>query len=289
MVRNVVVQGGTDGIGRELAVSCLRAGDRVLVLGRSEAKGAQLVRIAEDLGAVDRLAFVAADLSAICENLRVIEEIRSEMDQIDALVLCARHYHSTRQESVDGVEATFALFYLSRFLLCHGLVGHLRGAKTSVVVNVAGPGGSLDLLNWGDPGLTAGYAGQRALAQCGVANDLLGVAFSEKHGDDGIRYVLVDPGMTSTNFSGDYDPATAAQIEQMKQMGAPVAQTVRPIRELIDSRPNEPLSAFNAGRPIDVRTLPAFDVDAARRLSEIAHGILNQVAPGALSTIGVQA
>lgn len=289
MVRNVVVQGGTDGIGRELAVSCLHAGDRVFVLGRSGAKGAELVHVAEDLRAIDRLTFVAADLSVIGENLRVIEEIRSELDHIDALVLCARHYHSTRHESVDGVEATFALFYLSRFLLCHGLVGHLRGAGASVVVNVAGPGGSLELLNWADPGLAAGYAGQRALAQCGVANDLLGVAFSEKHGDDGIRYVLVNPGMTSTSFSGDYDPATAAQIEQMKKMGAPVAQTVRPILELIDPRAGEPLSAVNVGQPIDISTLPAYDTHAARRLSELTHEIVNEAAPGALSTIGVHA
>lgn len=38
-MRNTVVKGGTDGIGRALAVSCLRAGGRVLTLGRCEAKG----------------------------------------------------------------------------------------------------------------------------------------------------------------------------------------------------------------------------------------------------------
>lgn len=35
-VRNVVVQGGADGIGKGLASACLRRGDRVLVIGRSE-------------------------------------------------------------------------------------------------------------------------------------------------------------------------------------------------------------------------------------------------------------
>ena len=42
-VRTVVVQGGTDGIGKGLASACLRRGDRVLVIGRSERKGEEFL------------------------------------------------------------------------------------------------------------------------------------------------------------------------------------------------------------------------------------------------------
>ena len=285
-MRHVVVQGGTDGIGRELVLSHLRRGDRVLALGRAEAKGADLAGRAGELGAGDRFSFLAADLSAIGENLRVIETIRSEFERVDVLVLCARHYSSARRESVDGIELTFALFYLSRFLLCHGLAGLMRNAGTAVVVNVAGPGGRPEWLSWDDLALTRDYEGQRALLQCGVANDLLGLALAEQYGPAGIQHVLVNPGMVSTGFSGDYDPATAAQVERMKRMGMPVAQAVEPLLAIIDSPPGEHLSAFSAGTPMDADSLPAMDRDAAARLAELSRRMIEDSHPGGWAVVG---
>lgn len=275
-MKTVVVQGGTDGMGRGIALSCLKRGDSVVVLGRSAEKGAALAETARELGARDRFLFLQADLALVGENERVLAEIEKRHDVVDALVLCARHYSSARQETAEGLERTFALFFVSRFLLCHGLADLLEKAEQPVVVNIAGPGGQLSWLTWDDLGLSRGYDGQRALLQCGVANDLLGVSFTQLRDGGRTRYVLVNPGMVATSFSGDYDAATAGHIDMMKRMGRPVAEAIVPILALLDSPPVEALSAFSAGRRMDLAAESTFDAGAARRLHALTEELLRR-------------
>ncbi|GAA2933646.1 hypothetical protein GCM10020221_31750 [Streptomyces thioluteus] len=91
-------------------------------------------------------------------------------------MLCARHFRSTRLVTADGFESTFAHFYLSRYLLSHGLADLLDRADAPVVLNVAGPGSSTEI-DWDDLQCAEAYDGRRALAQSGRLNDLLGRRF----------------------------------------------------------------------------------------------------------------
>lgn len=112
---HVVVTGGT-GIGREVAEMSLERGDQVVILGRDAAKSAEFLAAAEAAAPADRSDFLAVDLGDLSENRRALEYLAQRHPAIDALLLCARHYRSTRTETADGLENTFALFYLSRFL-----------------------------------------------------------------------------------------------------------------------------------------------------------------------------
>jgi NAD(P)-dependent dehydrogenase (short-subunit alcohol dehydrogenase family) len=261
----MVIAGGTDGIGKALAEVRLGGGDTVVVIGRSEAKGKAFLDTAGALGAADRAVFLHADLSLIDENERVADELRTRFPTLDVLVFCARHYRTQRAETADGIEENFALFYLSRYLLGHALVDALSAAKDPVVVNVAGPGASLNVVRWDDLELRRGYHGGAALGQGGKLNDLLGVAFAERYGERGIRYVLIHPGVTATSFSGSYDAPTLQQIRSMQSFAKPVEAALPPILAAIDTPPAEPLSAFVEGVRIGV-TDRSFDPDAARRL-----------------------
>ncbi|MFJ5927744.1 SDR family NAD(P)-dependent oxidoreductase [Kitasatospora sp. NPDC092948] len=275
-MKNVVITGGNDGIGRGLALAHLERGDNVVVLGRSKEKGQAFLAAAQELGAADRAAFIAADLSLISENKRVIGEIADRFATVDVLVLCARYFRSARAQTSEGLENTFALEYLSRYLLSHGLVERLETAAAPVVVNVSGPGVGKPEIYWNDLYLQRGYNGIAAQMQAGRGNDLLGVSFAEKHGASGIRYILVNPGSTATSFAGAYDPQTAIQVDAMKRMGKPVAQAVAPILEAIDNPPAEPLSAFVEGRRIRVDHPELFSKEAAKRLDGVTEELLNR-------------
>ncbi|MFC4030028.1 SDR family NAD(P)-dependent oxidoreductase [Streptomyces polygonati] len=272
-MKTIVIAGGTDGIGRALAAARLSGGDTVVVVGRDEVKGNAFLDAAEAAGARERALFVPADLSLLTENGRVVETLRARFPVLDALVLCARHYRSVRTETADGLEENFALFYLSRYLLGHGLVDALTAAGQPVVVNVAGPGASLRLVRWDDLELRRGYHGGAALGQGGKLNDLLGVSFAERYGARGIRYVLIHPGVTATSFSGAYDTETLGQISAMRQRAKPVEAALPPIVAALDRPPAEPLSAFVEGRRIGVEDT-SFDRDAATRLDALTERIL---------------
>ncbi|MFD5319135.1 SDR family NAD(P)-dependent oxidoreductase [Streptomyces sp. NPDC127098] len=258
--RTVVVQGGTDGIGREVARALEARGDRVVVLGRDPARGAEFTH------------FLPADLSLVAENQRVVEEIEERFDTVDALVLCARHYRTTRLTTRDGFEHNFALFYLSRFLLSHGLLPALERAPTPVILNVAGPGAPLDLVHWDDLQLAHGYEGQAAMFQGGVLNDLLGVDFAGR--GHRTRYALFHPGTTATGFSGEYDRDTLAFLERMKRQAKPADLVAGWLLALLDTPPAEPLSAFVERRRIGVHG-GAFDAAAAARLRALTDRLLS--------------
>lgn len=273
-MKHIVVQGGTDGMGRATALACLKQGDAATVVGRDQAKGESFLAAAREWGAEDRASFIRADLSLISENERVITEIKSGHQVVDALVLCARHYLSRRRETAEGYESTFALFYLSRYLLCYGLRELLEQAERPVILNVAGPGSPMGAIQWDDLEFARGYDGLAAQMQAGKANDLLGAAFADKHGTDRTRYVLINPGSVSTSFSGEYDPETQRHVDMMKRTAKPVEAGIAPITEVLYAPPAEPLSALVEGRPMSLRD-KSFDIDDARRLDQRTRELLS--------------
>jgi hypothetical protein len=275
-VKTIVLTGATDGIGRALAVARLGAGDRVIIVGRTRAKGESFLAAAAALGASGRATFIQADLSLVKENDRVIKEIEESCAALDALVLCARFYRSARTVTAEGNEDNLALLYLSRYVLSHGLLPLLERAADPLIVNVAGPGTDLSIVRWDDLGLEHGYHGAAALMQGGKLNDLLGAAFVLRHPRARTRYVVYGPGTTSTSFAGEYDQATAAQISAMKKFGQPLSEAIKPLGALIDQPPAEPLTASVQGHPVSVHGR-AFSPEAAARLDVITR----ELVPGA--------
>ncbi|MFF0452866.1 SDR family NAD(P)-dependent oxidoreductase [Nocardia africana] len=267
-MKTIVITGGTDGIGRYLADEYVKRGDRVVVIGRDAEKGRAFLAHAGEHG-----IFVRADLGPLAENRKVLDEIKATYSVIDALVLCARFYRSRRAETPDGIESTFAHFYLSRFLFSHELRELLERADTPAIVNVAGPGAPLSAANFGDLQFARHYAGGAALGQGGKLNDLLGVSFAEQYPDGKTRYILVHPGITATGQTGEYDPGTLAMVENMRRYGKPIQVAAAPIIELIDSPPRELLSAYVEGRRIYVGDR-SFDTAAARRLDALTRELL---------------
>ena len=118
----------------------LGRGDEVAIVGRNAEKGAAFLDAAERLGAAGRAHFVLADLSLVAETKRrAIDEIGTLFPKVDALVLCARHYRTTRSVTGEGFESTFALFYLSRFVMSYGMADLLDAADEPMILNVCGP------------------------------------------------------------------------------------------------------------------------------------------------------
>ncbi|WP_433349077.1 SDR family NAD(P)-dependent oxidoreductase [Microtetraspora malaysiensis] len=255
----IVITGGTDGMGRALARTYLDRGDTVVIVGRDPVKAATL----------PEAHFIRADLSLVAENRRVIEEINDRYPAVHALVLCARYFRSTRFVTAEGFEGTFALDYLSRFLLSNGL------DRPRVIVNVSGPapGVPVGRIHWNDLMLERGYDGVAAQMQAGRANNLLGVAFARRHAAGPTRYVLINPGPVSTSFAGEYDPATAAHVAALKRYGAPVEEGIKPIIACVDAPPAEPLSAFLPDARISLSN-PSFTPGDAARLDDLTRYLL---------------
>ncbi|MFD4028810.1 SDR family NAD(P)-dependent oxidoreductase [Streptomyces sp. NPDC058576] len=272
-MKTFVISGGTSGIGEALAHTYLKRGDKVVVIGPDPEKGKKFLVAADGLGARQHAFFIRADLSLVAENRRVVEEIKEQFSVVDALVLCARFFRSYRRVTSEGFEHNFALYYLSRYLLGYGLVDLLEKAPEPVIMNVAGPGVEAGPIHWNDLGLERGYDGWAAMFQGGKLNDLLGVSFARQSRGYRTRYVLDFPGGTATGFSGEFEPVTAARVQEMLRYAKPVEAGIAPIVAALDTPPAEPLSAFFEGRRIDPRHF-SFHEDDALRLDALTRKML---------------
>lgn len=180
-MRTYVITGGTDGMGKGLALHLLGRGDRVVAVASGDAKGRALLEEAERTGAGARAVFVRADLSTLAEMRKVVAEVETVTDAVDGVVFGAQRFRPRREETEDGLEFTFALAYLSRYVIGHGLVERLERAEAPAIVNIAGPGGLPGKVYWDDLQLRHAYKGMRASMQASRCNDLLGVAWPEHH------------------------------------------------------------------------------------------------------------
>jgi NAD(P)-dependent dehydrogenase (short-subunit alcohol dehydrogenase family) len=275
--RVVVVSGGTDGMGRAVALARAERGDRVVALGSNAAKGERLLTDADRAGAGGRVEFLQADLSSVAQTRAAIRDITARHDAVDALALFANRQAPRRTTTTEGLEQTFALYYLSRYLLGHELSPLLRRAERGVIVNVAGVGATKGSIHWDDLQLEHDYGMLTAQLQAGRANDLLGVAFAAQ-ADNPVRYVLYHPGFTK---SGDLSPLPAAlraSIRAAARVSArPIAESVAPIHGFIDSPPSAPLTAIDRDKPVPL-TLGTLDPDDAERLAEVTRTLLATIA-----------
>ncbi|MEV0698944.1 SDR family NAD(P)-dependent oxidoreductase [Saccharopolyspora sp. NPDC050389] len=269
MTKTFVITGGTDGIGAAVARALFSRGDHAVVIGTDPRKGTRLLREAAD--SPGTASFAPADLSLASENRRMIRELTEAHPRIDGLVLCARFFQTHRKVTPEGFEHNFALFYLSRFLLSHGMVDALEKGDTPVIINVAGPGQDIPI-NWADL-QSENYDGVRAMFTTGRYHDLLGVDFAGRHGTGPVRYVLFNPGPTSTSFAGEFDAPTGRFVEQQKASAKPATEVVPPIVGILDAPPAEPLSAFGGHTRIGVQN-DLFSPTAAARLATITEQLL---------------
>ncbi|MEU4831756.1 SDR family NAD(P)-dependent oxidoreductase [Streptosporangium sp. NPDC023615] len=276
-MRTYVITGGTDGMGRELGLRLLRRGDAVIAVASGEARGRAFLAEARRSGAGDRAVFLRADLSTVAGMLRVVEEVTATTGAVDGLVFGAQRFRPVREETADGLEFTFALAYLSRFVIGHGLMGRLERAEAPVVMNIAGPGGLPGRVNWDDLQWREGYTGMRAAMQASRCNDLLGAAFPARHPAARTRYVLYNPGFVRTGMADPLpQPARTVTKALARLFATPAAKATVPIAALLDAAPEPPVTAYTRGRPLPL-TGEDFDPAAAARLDRVTRDLLGRI------------
>lgn len=130
MTRKAVVTGGTGGIGFHVAQQLHEHGFTVTVVGRDPDRGADAVR---RIGGGTR--FLRADLSSL-PQVRALGARLAEEGPLQLLVNNAGGMWSTRWESTDGIEGSFALNHLSPAVLTGALLDALRAGAASRIVDV---------------------------------------------------------------------------------------------------------------------------------------------------------
>jgi NAD(P)-dependent dehydrogenase (short-subunit alcohol dehydrogenase family) len=163
-----LITGATDGLGRHVARDLASQGWTVLVHGRDRAR-------AEAVLPGSRVYI--ADLSSLAEVRRMADEVLAAESSLDVLVNNAGIGSAAgegRQESADGYELTFAVNYLSHFLLTLRLLD-LVSAR---IVNVASAG--QQAIDFDDVQLERRWSGTRAYCQSKLAQIMFTFSLAER-------------------------------------------------------------------------------------------------------------
>ncbi len=180
--KRALVTGGTSGIGRAAAEALAREGAHVLVTGRNEERGAEVVAAIEAAGG--EAEFVRADLAS-AEEARALAERAGDVDILvnNAGVFPAGPTHELPESAFDE---TFAVNVKAPFFLTAAIAPQMAARGGGAIVNV-----TTMVAEFGMAGLSAYGASKAAIA-------LLTKAWAAEYGPLGVRVNAVSPGPTST-------------------------------------------------------------------------------------------
>lgn len=172
-MKTILITGGTRGIGEGLAKHYLANGDKVVIISRSK-------------GALPHAIYLQADLSLASENYRVAQIINTKYGRIDGLILCSvdQAYRKNPLMTKESFEVTFALQYLSRYILSHQITLN----NNAFILNIATPG-MKGTVNFKNLQCLKKFSSLKANVNGNRLNDLLGASFT----DSDITYVLYNP------------------------------------------------------------------------------------------------
>ncbi|MGI9626495.1 MAG: SDR family NAD(P)-dependent oxidoreductase [Longimicrobiales bacterium] len=189
--RVVLVTGSTGGLGREVARVLASQGDHVVVHGRSEERGAELVAEIEADGRGSARLYLA-DLGSFDEVRALARAIQRDYDQLDVLVNDAGIWlEGPRKLSADGHELHFQVNYLSSFLLTRELLPLLRQNVPSRIVHVSSV--AQYPIDFGNVMLENDYSDGRAYAQSKLAQIMLTIDLAQELEGSGITTNAVHP------------------------------------------------------------------------------------------------
>jgi retinol dehydrogenase-12 len=196
-----MVTGATSGIGKVTARELLRKGAMVVMVGRSQERcDITAEQFRKETGS-ELVDYLVADLSSQAEVRRLANNFLGRYDRLDVLVNNAGGFFMKRQESVDGIEMTFALNHLNYFLLTHLLLECVQASAPARIVNVSSNGHRGARINFDDLQGERIYSGWRAYAQSKLANVLHAYQLSRRLDAGRVTVNALHPGFVSTRLA----------------------------------------------------------------------------------------
>ena len=182
----LLVTGGTSGIGFAAAKALHGEGATIVSLSRDTAKAAAA-----------GFEGIACDLSSQASIREAAATLLGRHPVLHGAVLSAGIFAKERSETVDGIEKTFAVNYLSHYLLLHLVRGALAKGSPSRVVLVSSPYGGAKI-DFDDLNLVKKkFTVLGSVPRTKLAEILFAQEAAERWKADGIAVNAIHPGLVA--------------------------------------------------------------------------------------------
>ncbi len=137
--KNILITGGTSGMGKATAEHLAQMGAQLLLMSRNSEKGEAAASEIRRTSGNDKVTFVKADLSLLSEMRQAADNVRQRFDRLDVLIHAAGgSFPPERALTSEGLELNFAVQYLARFVLTNELLELLKATPAPQVLSLAG-------------------------------------------------------------------------------------------------------------------------------------------------------
>jgi NAD(P)-dependent dehydrogenase (short-subunit alcohol dehydrogenase family) len=193
--RTIVITGASDGIGASAARTLAKAGERVVVVGRSAAK---TETVAREIGA----DYFVSDFADLSQVRTLAAQLKEKYPRIDVLANNAGGIMGKRELTVDGHEKTFQVNHLAPFLLTNELMDVLT-ASTSTVINTSSAANAFGNVDLEDLDAAGKYSTNKAYGTAKLENILFTTELHHRYNAAGIATAAFHPGGVATNFAAE--------------------------------------------------------------------------------------
>jgi len=195
-----LITGATSGIGLETAKQLARLGATVIVVGRNASKGAMVVSQLRQQTGNAQIEFMRADLSSQKEIRALAEQFKRKYARLDVLVNNAGIVKIFREESVDGIEMTWAVNHLAYFLLTNLMLDVLNASAPARIVNVSSAMHWQARIHFNDVEFKRGYNPLTTYCHSKLANIMFTYELARRLEGTGVTANALHPGGVRTNL-----------------------------------------------------------------------------------------
>lgn len=198
-MKTAVITGGNSGVGKAVAVQLAQQGYRVIIHGREASKTQLAAEEIKTLSGNSNVEYVVADVSVIKGMKALADAVKQKTGSIEALVLSTGVILPNHIITADGLEAGFAIQYLSRFTVTQLLLPELTKGNAKIVM-VGAPKLRNAAIFFDDIALKNNFSMIRAMGQEMFANHLFVQEFAKRHPNNEVVMNMAHVGIAKTSI-----------------------------------------------------------------------------------------
>jgi NAD(P)-dependent dehydrogenase (short-subunit alcohol dehydrogenase family) len=268
-----LITGANSGIGKATTFELARQGAYVIMLCRDEDR-AQKAReeIVKETGSTG-VEVMLADFTYQYEIREVADQFNSKFEKLDVLINNAGMIPSSRSETIDGVEKTFAVNHLGPFLLTNLLLDRLLAAPQARIINVSSEVHRLgaSIFHLANLQLEEGYSPMKAYGLSKLCNIMFTHELATRLSETAITANALHPGVVRTRLSSQAGLLTKLFYLIGKPfMKSPVKGAETPVYLATSTEVADISGKYFKNKKIRKPADIAFDDELTRKLWEIS-------------------
>jgi len=214
-----LVTGATAGIGEATALLLAKSGATVVGVGRNPVKIENSIRMIKEKSGNPVVTFLKADLSSQKDIRNLAQQFKDQYSHLDVLINNAGATFAERQQSIDGIEMTFALNHLGYFLLTNLLLDLLEKNAPARIINVSSSLHKMGKLDFEDIPFENGYARSKAYQRTKLANIAFTYELARRLSNQKVTVNAMNPGLVATNVGNAAGGFTARIKDIVDKIG----------------------------------------------------------------------